>query len=219
VQRDLQPRPYNDISAYLKHPTLILYGTRLQIALHLCLWPQTVGGPSLSRALGRDVVAEMKWAKAAFPTGEGIFFDDDTLTDNLRASKRWRRTGQAWCHRSCNAKAMFAQDLEILKDNGLRLFLSAMNRQSAILVNIKKACAWMSPAASPRTVMSSASSSTAVHSSLPGETKDTIQETMNFAKEINPHTIQIPSRLLYPARSSTGRRRKMAGSTMRKSIF
>ena len=33
---------------------------------------------------------------------------------------------------------------------------------------------------------------------LPGETKETIQETLNFAKEINPHTIQISLAAPYP---------------------
>ena len=33
---------------------------------------------------------------------------------------------------------------------------------------------------------------------LPGETKETIQETIRFAKEINPHTIQISLAAPYP---------------------
>ncbi len=33
---------------------------------------------------------------------------------------------------------------------------------------------------------------------LPGETKETIQETLDFAKEINPHTIQVSLAAPYP---------------------
>ena len=33
---------------------------------------------------------------------------------------------------------------------------------------------------------------------LPGETKDTIQETIKFAKEINPHTLQVSLAAPYP---------------------
>jgi len=51
--------------------------------------------------------------------------------------------------------------------------------------------------------MSWASSSTARLSWLPGETKETIQETLNFAKEINPHTILDLARRALSARSST----------------
>ena len=33
---------------------------------------------------------------------------------------------------------------------------------------------------------------------LPGETRETIQETLDFAKEINPHTIQVSLAAPYP---------------------
>jgi radical SAM superfamily enzyme YgiQ (UPF0313 family) len=33
---------------------------------------------------------------------------------------------------------------------------------------------------------------------LPGETRETIRETLNFAKEINPHTIQVSLAAPYP---------------------
>jgi len=33
---------------------------------------------------------------------------------------------------------------------------------------------------------------------LPGETKETIQETINFARRINPHTIQVSLAAPYP---------------------
>ena len=33
---------------------------------------------------------------------------------------------------------------------------------------------------------------------MPGETKETIQETLDFAKEINPHTIQVSLAAPYP---------------------
>ncbi len=33
---------------------------------------------------------------------------------------------------------------------------------------------------------------------LPGESKETIEETIRFAKEINPHTIQVSLAAPYP---------------------
>src|SRR5258707_10990342 len=35
---------------------------------------------------------------------------------------------------------------------------------------------------------------------LPGETRETIQQTLDFAKEINPHTIQISLAAPYPGK-------------------
>jgi len=75
------------------------------------------------------------------PAGEGIFFDDDTLTDNLprveALAKELGKLGVTW---SCNAKANVPRrTLEVMKDNGLRLLLvgyESGNQQ--ILFNIKK---------------------------------------------------------------------------------
>ena len=36
---------------------------------------------------------------------------------------------------------------------------------------------------------------------LPGETKDTIQETIRYAKDINPHTLQVSLAAPYPGTS------------------
>ena len=63
----------------------------------------------------------------------------------------------------------------------------------------RRACASTSPGDSPRTATSSASS---IHGTfilgLPGETKETIEETIRFAIEINPHTIQVSLAAPYP---------------------
>jgi len=53
---------------------------------------------------------------------------------------------------------------------------------------------------------------------LPGETRETIQQTLDFAKEINPHTIQVSPR--WPpirALSSYRQPRRTVGSTTKKS--
>ena len=39
---------------------------------------------------------------------------------------------------------------------------------------------------------------------LPGETRETIEETINFAKEINPHTLQVSLAAPYPGTAPTG---------------
>ena len=48
---------------------------------------------------------------------------------------------------------------------------------------------------------------------LPGETKETIQETIEFAKAINPHTLQVSLAAPYPGTFLYKQARKMAGST------
>src|SRR2546421_3533429 len=131
-----------------------------------------------------------------------FFFDDDTLTDNLprveALAKELGKLGVTW---SCNAKANVPRrTLEVMKDNGLRLLLvgyESGNQQ--ILFNIKKG---MRVEFARRFTRDCHELGIVVHGTfilgLPGETRETIQETLAFAKEVNPHTIQVSLAAPYP---------------------
>jgi hopanoid biosynthesis associated radical SAM protein HpnJ len=200
-KRDLTIEKY--FGGYLKHPYISFYtGRGCKSRCTFCLWPQTVGGHRYRTRSVEDVAAEVKWAKAAMPQVKEFFFDDDTLTDNLprveALSKLLGKLGVTW---SCNAKANVPRKtLEVLKDNGLRLFLvgyESGNQQ--ILYNIKKG---MRVDVARRFTKDCHELGIVIHGTfilgLPGETKETIQETLNFAKEINPHTIQVSLAAPYP---------------------
>jgi len=200
-KRDLHIEDY--FIGYLMHPYVSLYtGRGCKSRCTFCLWPQTIGGHRYRTRSIENVVEEVKWAKANFPQVKEIFFDDDTLTDNLprveALAKELGKIGVVW---SCNAKANVPRKtLEVLKDNGLRLFLvgyESGNQQ--ILFNIKKG---MRVDVARRFTKDCHELGIVIHGTfilgLPGETKETIQETLNFAKEINPHTIQISLAAPYP---------------------
>jgi hopanoid biosynthesis associated radical SAM protein HpnJ len=200
-RRDLTIENY--FIGYLLHPYVSLYtGRGCRSKCTFCLWPQTVGGHRYRTRSVEDVVEEIKWAKAAFPQVKEFFFDDDTLTDNLprveALAKALSKVGVVW---SCNAKANVPRKtLEILKDNGLRLFLvgyESGNQQ--ILHNIKKG---MRVDVARRFTKDCHELGIVIHGTfilgLPGETKETIQETLDFAKQINPHTIQVSLAAPYP---------------------
>src|SRR6202049_623781 len=193
----------NYFSGYLKHPYISFYtGRGCKSRCTFCLWPQTVGGHRYRVRSVADVAAEMKWAKAAFPHVKEFFFDDDTFTDDLpRAeaiAKELSKIGVTW---SCNAKANVPRKtLEVLKDNGLRLLLvgyESGNQQ--ILFNIKKG---MRVEVARKFTKDCHDLGIVIHGTfimgLPGETPETIRETVNFAKEINPHTIQVSLAAPYP---------------------
>src|SRR5262249_43399653 len=65
-KRDLTIEKY--FIGYLKHPYISLYtGRGCKSRCTFCLWPQTVGGHRYrTRSVGH-VIAEVAWAKAAFP--------------------------------------------------------------------------------------------------------------------------------------------------------
>jgi radical SAM superfamily enzyme YgiQ (UPF0313 family) len=193
----------NYFIGYLKHPYISIYtGRGCKSRCTFCLWPQTVGGHRYRTRSVDHVIEEIVWAKKNFPQTKEFFFDDDTFTDNLpRAEEIARRLGKLGIQWSCNAKANVPRDtLKVLKDGGLRLLLvgyESGNQQ--ILHNIKKG---MLVETAKRFTKDCHELGIAIHGTfilgLPGESKETIQETMKFAREINPHTIQVSLAAPYP---------------------
>jgi len=200
-KRDLNIQKY--FIGYLKHPYISLYtGRGCKSRCTFCLWPQTVGGHRYrTRSVGH-VVEEIAWAKRAFPEVKEFFFDDDTFTDDLpRAEAIAKELGKLGIVWSCNAKANVPRDsLKVLRDGGLRLLLvgyESGNQQ--ILHNIKKG---MRIEVAEKFTRDCHDLGITIHGTfilgLPGETKETIEETIRFATKINPHTIQVSLAAPYP---------------------
>jgi hopanoid biosynthesis associated radical SAM protein HpnJ len=200
-KRDLKIEDY--FIGYLKHPYVSIYtGRGCKSRCTFCLWPQTVGGHRYRVRSPEHVAAEIKLAMEYFPQVQEFFFDDDTFTDNLpRAeliAKELGKLGVTW---SCNAKANVPREtLKVLKENGLRLLLvgyESGNQQ--ILHNIKKG---LLIETAKQFTKDCHDLGIKIHGTfilgLPGETQETIKETINFAKEINPHTIQVSLAAPYP---------------------
>jgi hopanoid biosynthesis associated radical SAM protein HpnJ len=193
----------NYFIGYLKHPYISLYtGRGCKSRCTFCLWPQTVGGHRYrTRSVGH-VIDEMRWAQKAFPQVKEFFFDDDTFTDDLpRAEAIAKELGKLGITWSCNAKANVPRDtLKVLADNGLRLLLVGYESgNQKILHNIKKG---MLVDVARRFTKDCHELGITIHGTfilgLPGETKETIEETIRFATEINPHTIQVSLAAPYP---------------------
>ena len=200
-KRDLRIEDY--FIGYLMHPYVSLYtGRGCKSRCTFCLWPQTVGGHRYRVRSPGHVAEEIKLIQQYFPQTREIFFDDDTFTDNLpRAEAIARELGKLGVQWSCNAKANVPREtLKVLKDNGLRLLLvgyESGNQQ--ILYNIKKG---MRIEVAKKFTKDCHELGIKIHGTfilgLPGETKETIQETIKFATEINPHTIQVSLAAPYP---------------------
>jgi hopanoid biosynthesis associated radical SAM protein HpnJ len=203
-KRDLKIENY--FIGYLKHPYVSLYtGRGCKSRCTFCLWPQTVGGHRYRVRSVEHVIEEIRLAKHYFPQVKEFFFDDDTFTDNLpRAEAIARELGELGVTWSCNAKANVPREtLKVLRDNGLRLLLvgyESGNQQ--ILYNIKKG---MRVDVARRFTKDCHELGITIHGTfilgLPGETKETIEETIRFATEINPHTIQVSLAAPYPGTS------------------
>ncbi len=200
-KRDLEIEKY--FIGYLKHPYISLYtGRGCKSRCTFCLWPQTVGGHRYRTRSVAHVIEEIRWAKQAFPQVREFFFDDDTFTDDLpRAEAIAKELGKLGVTWSCNAKANVPRKtLEVMHENGLRLLLVGFESgNQQILLNIKKG---MHVDFARRFSKDCRELGIAIHGTfimgLPGETKETIEETIRFAIEINPHTIQASLAAPYP---------------------
>ena len=200
-KRDLRAEDY--YIGYLLHPYVSLYtGRGCRSRCTFCLWPQTVGGHRYRTRSVANVLGEARLVRELFPQMKELFFDDDTFTDDRRRAEAIARglgrLGLTW---SCNAKANVPREtLKVLRDNGLRLLLvgyESGNQQ--ILINIKKG---LRVERARQFAADCRDLGITVHGTfilgLPGETRETIQETIRFAREVNPHTIQVSIAAPYP---------------------
>ena len=198
---NLVPEDY--FNGYMLHPYMSFYtGRGCKSHCTFCLWPQTIGGHKYRTRSVENIAAEVKWARDNFPQVREFFFDDDTLTDNIQQvealAKEIGKLGITW---SCNAKANVPYEtLKIMKDNGLRLLLvgyESGNQQ--ILYNIKKG---IRTDIARQFTRDCHKLGILIHGTfivgLPGETQETIEESIKYAQELNPQTIQVSLPAAYP---------------------
>ncbi|HYR58807.1 MAG TPA: hopanoid biosynthesis associated radical SAM protein HpnJ, partial [Chthoniobacteraceae bacterium] len=188
---------------YLKHPYVSHYtGRGCPAQCTFCLWPQTVGGHKY-RAKSPDAVArEMAHAQRLFPHVKEFFFDDDTFTAHApRAREIAKLIGKLGITWSCNARAnVNFETLKTMRDNGLRLLLVGYESgNQRILDNIKKGVRLEEAREFTRNCKRLGIT---IHGTfilgLPGETRETIRETIEFAKEVDPFSLQVSLAAPYP---------------------
>jgi hopanoid biosynthesis associated radical SAM protein HpnJ len=200
-QRDLVVEQY--FIGYLRHPYVSLYtgrGCRSQCTF--CLWPQTVGGHRYRTRSVEHVLAEIARAVRHFPQVREYFFDDDTFTDDLpRAEAIARGLGRLGVTWSCNAKANVPRSsLKVFAENGLRLLVVGYESGNQAILNAVRKGIRLDGAR--EFTRHARSLGIVIHGTfilgLPGETRETIQRTIEFAREIDPHTVQVSLAAPYP---------------------
>jgi hopanoid biosynthesis associated radical SAM protein HpnJ len=200
-KRDLTIENYN--VPFLLHPYVAFYTSRGCPALcTFCLWPQTLSGHAWRVRSSDNVAAEVRQALKLFPQAKEFFFDDDTF--NIRKDRvlelcaKFKPLGFRW---SCTARVH--SDYETLKamaEAGARLLIVGFESgDPQILKNIKKG----TTVEMGRTFVRNCKRvGLAVHADfiigLPGETKQTIERTIEYAKELDPETVQVSVAHAYP---------------------
>jgi hopanoid biosynthesis associated radical SAM protein HpnJ len=193
-KRDLQIENYN--VPFLLNPFVSFYTSRGCPALcTFCMWPQTISGHAWRTRSVDNVVEEVKRTLHHFPQMKEIFFDDDTFNIRkdraLELSAKFKPLKFQWsCTARCHSKY---EELKAMADSGARLFIVGFESgDPQILKNIKKGAT----VEMAREFMKNCRKvGIKVHGDfiigLPGETKETINKTIEFAKELDCETIQV----------------------------
>ena len=199
--RDLDYLRYN--SPYCQYPYVSMYtGRGCPARCTFCLWPQVTQGHQYRVRRPENVLEEVSTLKAKFPKMKELFFDDDTFTaDPARARRIAELLGPRGITWSTNSRAnVDYETLKVLKDGGLRLFVVGYESGNAqILKNIKKG---VGLDRARRFTRDCHELGILIHGTfilgLPGETRETIDESIRFAQEMDCETIQVSLASPYP---------------------
>jgi len=200
-RRDLEIRRYN--VPFLLHPFVSLYTTRgCPAQCTFCLWPQTLSGHPWRQRSTDAVAREMAKAKEYWPWVKEFFFDDDTFNiqkaRTIELCRKLQPLGLTW---SCTSRVTTDfETLKAMRDSGCRLLIVGYESGNAqILKNVKKGATVERARAFTRDCKKLG---LVVHGDfilgLPGETRETIDETIAFAKELDVETIQVSVAHAYP---------------------
>ena len=194
----------NYFNGYLQHPYLSLYtGRGCKSRCTFCLWPQTIGGHLYRVRSVESVEAEMATGKGALSRGQRVFLRRRHANRQHPAGRRDR--APAWAGSESRGRATPSRTcrdatLEIMRANGLRLLLvgyESGNQQ--VLNNMKKGTRID---IIRRFSKDCRELGIKVHGTfilgMPGETPETIRETIEFACEMDPETIQVSLAAPYP---------------------
>ena len=200
-KRDLDVTKYN--VPFLLYPFVSLYTTRgCPAQCTFCLWPQTLSGHPWRKRSTDDVAREMAMAKRMWPEVKEFFFDDDTFNiqkaRTIELCAKLKPLGLTW---SCTSRVTTDYEtLKAMKEAGCRLLIVGYESGDAqILKNIKKGA---TVERARQLTKDCHKIGLVIHGDfilgLPGETHQTINNTIAFAKELDVETIQVSVAHAYP---------------------
>jgi len=169
-----------------------------------CVYPQTMMGHKLRLRSVANVLDEIEYIVRSFPTAAAIFFEDDTFAAvkkrciEISAGIIARGIKVSW---TANARAdLDYETMLAMKRSGCRCLCVGFESGSQMLLeNIKKR---MSTDTMTQFMADARRAGILIHGCFivghPGETKATMTQTLEFAKRLNPDTVQFYPIMVYP---------------------
>jgi hopanoid biosynthesis associated radical SAM protein HpnJ len=200
-KRDLPIKEY--VIPHFLNPYVSIYSSRgCPSKCIYCLWPQTFSGQRMRTRSPRNVYEEVKWITQNIPEMRELSFDDDTFTANREHAREvatlLKPLGISW---TINARANCDYEtLRIMREAGLRHVVVGFESGNAqILKNIKKG---VTKEQAIQFTKDCKKLGLSVHGAfimgLPGETRETIRETIEYAKQLDLNSIQASLASPYP---------------------
>lgn len=183
---------------------VILSGRGCPFRCTYCVIPQTLTGHTYRKRGIKDVVDEMAYIKAEFPDLGEIFFEDDTFTAHPTRTAELcqeilnRGLKVTW---SANARADVKYEvLDVMKKAGCRELCVGFESSSLdVLKNVKKGLAG---GMSEKFMDAANKAGILIHGCFMvgnlGDTKETLEGTLEMAKKLNPNTAQFYPIMAYP---------------------
>jgi len=200
-KRDLPIKEY--VIPHFKSPYVSIYSSRGCPARCIyCLWPQTFSGRQMRTRSPQNVYEEIKWIVDNIPEMRELSFDDDTFSADKKHARAVaeliKPLGISW---TINARANCDYEtLKVMREAGLRhVVVGYETGNEQILKNIKKG---VSKEQAIQFTKDCRKLGLSIHGAfimgLPGETRETIRETIEFAKMLDLNSIQASLASPYP---------------------
>ncbi|MCX6350213.1 MAG: radical SAM protein [Candidatus Aureabacteria bacterium] len=187
-----------------KRPTTVITSRGCPFRCVYCLWPRTLYGNKFRARSAENVVAEIAEAVNRFGVDE-VYFDDDSMgLDKQRMLDICRLIGERnlkfeWISQ-CRVDSMDDEILQAMKKAGCRYIRFGVESGSPEMLKIMK------KGTTPEKIVNAfrLARSVGIRTQafflfgVPGETKETIRETIDFAKKLRPDSAQFAVVIPHP---------------------
>lgn len=205
IAKYLDPRDY--FFAAATYPSIQMFtGRGCPFRCNFCVYPQTMHGHAFRARTAENVVAEFEYIANNFPEVKEVVIEDDTFTANKKrvleiCSLLVERKLNKRLRWLCNARVnLDLETMKAMKKAGCRLIIPGIESGSQqILDNIKKG----TKVEQFHTYVTNAKKAgLLIHACYMvgnnGETKETMQQTLELALKLNTDTAQFFPLIPYP---------------------
>jgi len=185
---------------------MIMTGRGCPFRCFFCNYPQVFYGRKYRLRTPENVVAEFEYIIENYPDVKEIGIEDDTFSADLERAKkicrlliekRLNKKIKWWANTRVN---LDLETMKLMKEAGCRLIIPGYESGvQLILNNIHKG---ITVEQSLEFAKNAKTAGLLVHGcfmiGLPGETRETIRQTIDFSKKLNPDTAQFFPLMVYP---------------------